>query len=212
MNSAGRICALTTLFLYFKNISNFIIFAAIMLRFLKNILQLIVNPSRGWEDISHDAADTATLCRDGLYPLLAVAALSCVGGFWKLDSTSTLVSVIQNGIITFTAYFATMFFAEFIMALTMDKVCDKEPSSRKNSTVVIYSLAILAIITILVNLLPLDLAVLNFLPVYVGFILYKSCRYVSVAADKIGHYMFLTIFTIIVPPYLLTFLFNLIKP
>ncbi len=183
-----------------------------MLRFLKNILQLIVNPSRGWEDVSHDADDPSALCRDGLYPLLAVTALSCVGGFWKLDSSTTLISVIQNAIITFTAYFATMFFAEFIMGLTMDKICDKEPSQRKNSTVVIYSVAILALISILINVIPLDLAVLKFLPIYVGFILYKSMRYESVAKDKTGHYMFLTIFTIIAPPYLLMFVFDLIKP
>lgn len=183
-----------------------------MLRFLKNILQLIVNPSRGWEDVSHDAVKPTALCREGFYPLLAVAALSCVGGFWKLDSSTTLISVIQNAIITFTAYFATMFFAGFIMGLSMDKICDKAPSPRKNATVVIYSLAILALINIIVNIVPLDLAVLKFLPVYVGFILYKSMRYVSVAQDKIGHYMFLTIFSIIAPPYLLMFLFDIIKP
>ena len=183
-----------------------------MLRFLKNILQLIVNPSRGWEDVSHDADEPAELCRDGLYPLLAVAALSCVGGFWKLDSETTLISVIQNAIITFAAYFATMFFAEFMMSMTMERICDKEPSQRKNSTVVIYSIAILALITILNNVIPLDLAVLKFLPIYVGFILYKSIRYESVARDKTGHYMFLTVFTIIVPPYLLMFVFDLIKP
>lgn len=183
-----------------------------MLRFLKNILQLVVNPSRGWEDVSHDAEDPAELCRDGLYPLLAITALSCVGGFWKIDAEPTLVSVIQNAIITFTAYFATMFLATFVMGLTMDKISDKESSPRKNSTVVIYAIAILALINILINVMPLDLAVLKFLPIYVGFILYKSQRYESVAADKTGHYMFLTIFTIIAPPYLMMMLFDVIKP
>lgn len=183
-----------------------------MLRFLKNILQLIVNPSRGWEDVSHDSDEPAALCRDGLYPLLAITALSCVGAFWKIDSSTTLISVIQNAIVTFTAYFATMFLAEFTMGLAMDKICDKEPSARKNSTVAIYSIAILAIFTIIINIIPIDLAVLKFLPIYVGFILYKSMRYESVAPDKIGHYMFLTIFSIIVPPYLLISIFDIIKP
>ncbi len=183
-----------------------------MLRFLKNILQLAINPSRGWEDVSHDAAEPAALCRDGLYPLLAITALSCVGGFWKMDSATTLIAVIQNAIVTFTAYFATMFFAEFTMGLAMDRICDKEPSPRKNSTVVIYSIAILAIINIIINIIPLDLAVLRFLPIYVGFIIYKSMRYLSVSQDKTGHYMFLTIFSIIIPPYLLMFVFDIIKP
>lgn len=183
-----------------------------MLSFLKNILQLIVNPSRGWEDVSHDAADPASLCRDGLYPLLAVTALSCAGGFWKIDSDTTLIAVIQNAIITFTAYFATMFLASFVMGATMDKICDKPSSQRKNSTVVIYAVAILALINIVINVIPLDLAVLRFLPIYVGFILYKSQRYLSVAPEKTGHFMFLTVFTIIIPPYLMMFVFDIVKP
>lgn len=183
-----------------------------MLHFLKNILQLVVNPSRGWEDVSHDAEEPSTLCRDGFYPLLAVAALSCVGGFWKIDSSTSFIAVIQNAIITFTAYFATMFFAQFVMGATMGKISGKEPSQRKIDTVVIYALAIMALITILLNIIPIDLAVLKFLPVYVGFILYKSMPYMAVDTEKTGHYMFLTVFTIIVPPYLLDFLFDMIKP
>lgn len=183
-----------------------------MIHFLKNILQLAVNPSRGWEDVSHDAEDASTLCRDGFYPLLAITALSCAGGFWKIDSDTTLIAVIQNAIISFTAYFATMFFAQFAMGAAMSKLSDKEPSPVKNANVVIYSLSIMAIITIIINLLPLDFAVLKFLPVYVGFILYKSRRYEAVIEERTGNYMFLTIFTIIAPLYLLMFLFDLIKP
>ena len=96
-----------------------------MLHFLKNILQLVINPTRGWEDISGDASTPQDLCRVGLYPMLAISALSCVGGLWKLDSDTTLIAIIQNAIITFTSFFATKFFAEFIMGLTMDKICDK---------------------------------------------------------------------------------------
>lgn len=183
-----------------------------MLHFLKNILQLIVNPGRGWEDISHDGEKPSDICARGFYPLLAVAALSCVGGFWKMDSDATLVSVIQEAIITFAAYFATMFLAESIFNLTMAKICDKEPSAVKSSTVIIYSLAIMALINILINLMPLDFAVLHFLPIYVGFILYKAMRYLSVDSEKTGHYMFVAVFSIILPPYALTFIFNLIKP
>lgn len=183
-----------------------------MIHFLKNILQLTVNPSRGWEDVSHDAEDAATLCRDGFYPLLAITALSCVGGFWKIDADTTLIAVIQNAIITFTAYFATMFFAQFVMSAAMKKLTDKEASPVKNANVVIYSLGIMSIINIIVNLLPLDFAVLKFLPVYVGFILYKSQRYEAVTEEKTGQYMFLTIFTIIAPPYILMFIFDMIKP
>lgn len=181
-----------------------------MLHFLKNLLQLTINPARGWEDVSHDGELPSMLCRDGFYPLLGFTALTCAANFLKVDMTPTLISVIQDAIITFSVYFATLFFAEFVFGVTMSKISDKEPSPRKNSTVIIYALSMMAVINIIINLVPIDLAVLKFLPVYVGFVLYKSMRYLSVPQERTGHFMFMSLFSIIAVPYALIMLFHLL--
>lgn len=47
-----------------------------MLEFLKNILQLILSPGNGWEDLSHSKTEPETMLSKGLYPLLGVMALT----------------------------------------------------------------------------------------------------------------------------------------
>ena len=47
-----------------------------MSAYLKYLFQLILSPSRGWEDLSHDGADPDELLRRGLYPLTGITALS----------------------------------------------------------------------------------------------------------------------------------------
>ena len=45
-----------------------------MVQYLKNLLQLVLLPFRGWEDVSATLSDPERLLRDGYYPLLGIAA------------------------------------------------------------------------------------------------------------------------------------------
>lgn len=183
-----------------------------MLKFLQHILQLIISPAKGWEDVASAGTLPVTLCRVGFYPLLAVTALTCVFRLFYDHLDTSMVIVLQDAIITFTVYFATLFFAQFVLSTTLGKYCDTEPSEHKVSTFVIFVLATLAIFNILENIVPVEIAIVKILPAYAIFIIYKGARYLDVKPDKIGQYMFLTVFTVLAPPYLLSFLFKLIMP
>lgn len=181
-----------------------------MVRFLINILQIFVNPKRGWEDISYDSTDTSTLTRSGYYPLITTAALSSFALFYRIAYHPTFVDVIKNVICTFTIYLATLYFADFMFSTFFEPMSEKQYSSKRNSTLTIYSLAILAILQIVINIIPFDFPVLYFMPIYVGVIIYKAIPYMGVKENKIGQYMFLSVFSIIVPVFLLQFLFKMI--
>jgi hypothetical protein len=183
-----------------------------MLSFLRHILQLIISPARGWEDVSHSGQPSAELCRTGFYPLLATAAVSCLIRLFYDGDQATVISVMQDAIITFTAYFATFFIAQFAMTSCMSRLTDKNPTEQKISTFAIYNLSIMVLICIVANLLPIELEILKFLPAYVGFVIWKGVRYLDVNPDKVGQFMFLTVFTIIAPPFLLRFLFYQLIP
>ena len=47
-----------------------------MLEYLKLMMQLLLVPVRGWEDVSSASPDPDEMLRKGLYPLMGVAALS----------------------------------------------------------------------------------------------------------------------------------------
>ena len=51
-----------------------------MLKFLKNIFQLILSPGNGWEDISHDGEDPKVLAAKGLYPIIGFASIISQAG------------------------------------------------------------------------------------------------------------------------------------
>lgn len=187
-----------------------IIYKTDMLDFLKNILQLLINPAKGWEDISFDSRKPSDLCRKGYYPIIGIASLSCAAMLYRAGAHWTLVSVIQQMVITFTIYFATLFFAQFMFSVTFSSMTDKPFSAKKNSTVIIYILAIMALIRIVMNLIPFDFPVLYFVAIYVGVILYKSTTYLGVAEEKIGNFMIMSVISTMIPVFLLRFLFNTI--
>lgn len=183
-----------------------------MLDFLKNIIQLLINPAKGWEDISFDSRTPSELCRKGYYPIIGIAALSCAAMLYRPGTHWTFVAVIQQMIITFTIYFATLFLAQFMFSITFAKMTDKKVSPKKNSTVIIYLLAMMALIRIVMNLIPFDFPVLYFIVIYIGVILYKATSYLGVTEDKIGNFMVMSVLSIMVPVFLLRFVFNTILP
>lgn len=183
------------------------------LQYLKLILQLIISPAKGWEDISHDGYSPEQLCRNGFYPLIAVVAVTTLLRFLYEDSdTVTFVASLQMAIVNVTAFFASLFLGQHLMNLYLERFTDKEPTQQKTDTVVIFILSIMMLFTIISNLVPIKLEILKFLSLYSIFVLWKGLRYLDVSENKDGYYVFLGVFSIIVPPFLLKFLFTILMP
>lgn len=183
-----------------------------MLKFLQHILQLVISPARGWEDVSSAGAQPDELTRRGLYPMLAIASLSCIIMLLYHEPGYTLIEALQNAVITFTVYFVTLFIAGHAFTSFMPTISGNANSPLKNSTFIIFNLAILVTINIIDNLIPVDLVIVKILPAYVFYVMFRGIRYLDVAPDKTGQFMFLSVFSIGVPPFLLYFLFKLVMP
>ena len=87
-----------------------------------------------------------------------------------------------------------------------------EVSPNKNATFIIYSLGLIAVFNILTNLLPMVPDMLYLLPVYLIFIMWRGITYMEVKFNGVMTFMILNILTVIVTPFLLQYLFNLIIP
>ena len=74
-----------------------------MLKFLKNIFQLILSPGNGWEDISHDGEDPKVLAAKGLYPIIGFASIMAFAQFFYNEELS-LVILLQRAIIIFVQF------------------------------------------------------------------------------------------------------------
>lgn len=170
-----------------------------MLHFLKNIFQLILSPAKGWEDVSADGRQPAVICRDGLYPLLGLYALS---GFIQLLYVPdlTLVKAIEGAIVDFGTYFVSYFLGALIMEQLIGNIVSGEPNRRKVETISAYAIGLLALIGIVEHCVPTDLTLVRLLPIFVALIIYKADRYLAVKPGDDIRYLFISVVALVIVP------------
>ena len=182
-----------------------------MLKFLTCLIQLIISPARGWEDIAAEGDEPRKICSDGFYPLLGVTACSVfIRRFYDVELG--VAKMIQDAIITFVEYFVTYFLASFLFSIFLGKVIDGELNEKKYHTFAIYNISLLALIAIVSNCLPMELSIVQFLPVFTIVVMWMGKRYLSVREDKSFTFIFIAAVAILVMPYLLGYLFNMVIP
>lgn len=182
-----------------------------MLRFLKYLFLLIISPSNAWEDISCAGTEPRQLASDGFYPLLGVASVTT---FCQLfyNHDLTIAVALQNAIITFVQYFVAYFLANYLLSITLPKCVEGEINDKRLSTFLIYNLSLLTLISIVENITPIELSLVQFLPIIVAVVIWKGCRYMAVVEQETGRFMILSILTVIGLPMLLGYLLHLIVP
>lgn len=180
-----------------------------MLKFLKHISQLLLSPGNGWEDISHSGDDPKMLISVGLYPILGLAAITAFVQFFY-NSDLDLITLLQCAIAIFVKFFVTYFIATSVFSSILRCWVEGEPNEKKYTTVIIYIIAIMSLITILQNCLPIELSLMYFLYVYVALVIWKSTRYLAIKDKYVLHFMIMAIASIILPPFIISTIFNFI--
>ncbi|MDE6266952.1 MAG: hypothetical protein K2M07_06360 [Muribaculaceae bacterium] len=185
-----------------------------MLAFIGHIAQLIINPRRGWEDIAADSPLPRRMLLSGLIPFILITALtSFVRVCYFTDYT--MVDALQNAIITAVTYFATYFIASFIISMQIPLMETPEKSNEgaeQTDRVEIFSasiVGILLLITLISNLIPLDLSLLQYLPIYSVYVIWKGAEYLQIDRSKTGRFMIVAVLSILVPVYILGYFFHL---
>lgn len=174
---------------------------------------MIIKPHRGWEDVDQSNPDPSQLLRSGLYPMIAIVALS---SFTRIPyyTDYTWVDATQSAVINAVTYFATYFIAQFVLSLKLEKnqTADSTGDDENNRRIAIFTalnVGILMLITLVSNLMPFDLSLLQYLPLYTAFVIWKGAPYLRVETDRIGHFMILAVCSIIAPVYALGYFFHL---
>lgn len=177
--------------------------------YLKHLFQLILSPRNGWEDVEKAAMSPSRLAAEGFYPLIAITAAS-VYTQALFKHHVVFLSLFMRMIVTFVVYFISYFFSTFVLSTAIEPMVEGEYDEEKCQTFTLYTLGALALISLIVNCLPVTSLVLFFLPCYVALIQWKGCEYMRVRPDKTGHFMTLAILGVLLPPYIFYFIFSLI--
>ena len=171
-----------------------------MLEYLKLMMQLLLVPVRGWEDVSSASPDPDEMLRKGLYPLMGVAALSEFVSFFYVRELS-LATVLVRAVVDFGAYFVSLFITRLIFDVYLARELEGgEVNRRKSETLTVFAIGIMVLFRIIGNCLPAVVNIFKFLPLYLVLILYKSIPYMGVRHDREFAFLGLTsIATVLVP-------------
>ena len=181
-----------------------------MFQYLKYMIQLILSPTHGWEDIEEESPDARTLLMKGLVPLTAVCALTeYLRMMWERGigfGRATVHAILDLGV-----YFISAFVARLIFEMYLGRFSNKPDSSRAH-ILSIVTIGLMVLIQILDNILPWDLVILRFLPLFVVMIVYKSCSYMRIDEEDDLKYLLMASIATIAVPLVIYYIFFLLIP
>lgn len=177
-----------------------------MLIFIRNILQLLLAPAKGWEDVSESAANPQELFKRQVLPLLGVAALSIlVRLIYNYDLQ--IIWLLVKAMVIFVSFFVSFFLALVVFKSYFHYFCEGDPNERRFTTVIAYSISLLAIAEIVCNILPVNLGLQYLLPLAVALIFWKADVYLRVRPDRDMPYALFGLCVVILPSAIIRSIF-----
>lgn len=179
-----------------------------MFQLLKYIVQLLLSPAHGWEDLKAEEPSATRLLQHGVYPLLGVAAATMLLGL--AYGRATLAQALIGAVYIFGAYFVAIFIARLLFDLYLNRVAGIEVDKDKAYIVILCGIAMMATFQIIENCLPWNLMIVRFLPLYGILVLSKSSTYLGISKRKELSYTVLASLAIVVVPWLIYYIFYLL--
>ena len=177
-----------------------------MFTFLGRIIQLLLSPEHGWEDISAAAERAEDIQRKRFLPLIWVVALSqLVRLFYEpqLGVFSALAAVVAVG----GAYLASLLIAKMVMNFAVCKWIDCDVNVEKIHVVVLYTLGLTAFYRLIYNLIPAPMMLLKLLPLLSLLVILRATKFLGVPSEMGLRLMGQGFLAVIVIPFLITYLF-----
>lgn len=179
-----------------------------MRHYLANLFQLLLSPGNGWEDVSRLGQRPSQIARQGYFPLSALAGASVLLS-WIYHGGVSAWSVCMRAVLTFVMFFLSYFVGTFVMSVALAPCVDGRPSMMRAQTFVLYTLGLLALLTLVVYCLPMTAVILFFMPIYVAIIMWKAVRYLKIRPERVGAFMLTAICGVMLPPLLIYMFFSM---
>lgn len=174
-----------------------------MLHYLKLMLQLVLSPTKGWEDIADGADSSRRTLTHGLIPAIAIASLTVFTGLFY-DLKPSLGALMINAVVTFAKYSITYFIAVAVLSLTLPRLTSYNPPKRETVEIFCaYSVGLMATIGTLENLLPMELSLLQFLPLLVIVVMCMGRNYIHIDEKHIFSFAAIVTLCIVLPVFII---------
>jgi len=182
-----------------------------VLQYLKNLIQLIFAPAKGWEDIADESIDDATAASQFKYCFLPAIAICACSWFVRLlyDDTPDFWGILQSAVITFVSLFLSAEASLYILQTYMPRITvDRRFYRAGVMEMIMYSLTFLGFISFIDNVVKVHIVLIEFLPLYVIFIIWKGGRFLGVEEKNIGLFVILASASVLGSVYGVSMLLN----
>lgn len=181
-----------------------------MLHYLRLMLQLVMAPTHGWEDVAADETITARKAlMSGLLPLAVVASL-CVFSAMLCEHHPSVWKLTLQALMTFAEIMLTYFIGMAIMMATLPHISyAKKISEERVGLYLNFAVGMMAVITLVENLTPASLPIFRLLPAFVLAVMGLGRNYLSIDEDNTFKHLLVIALAVLVPFYLLREIFSL---
>lgn len=171
--------------------------------YIKLLIQLLLSPARGWEDVSEASIPADTLQSKGYYPLMAVTALS---EFLPMLYSHSIgfINALLSAIVVVGVLCASLYMAKLFMDLTLPRFTGVSLNVNKVNTFVVCMLGLNCIFYIFNNAMPASMTFLRLLPLLSVIIIFKATAYMGVPEDYQLNFTGLGIVAVIMFPLALS--------
>lgn len=153
-------------------------------------------------------------------PVIAVCSLSWFARLLYATDETAFASMadrallaLQYALVSFVGMLLAALLSQSIFLATLPRILNGSTVEwgawkGRALNMIMYCITFLGTITLISNVVKVRVALLEFLPFYVVFIIWKGCRYIEVPQRNAGLFMIIASGCIIGLPYLLSFLLN----
>ncbi len=177
-----------------------------MRHFLRLLIQIILAPRNGWEDLETDDPDPRTTFFTGFVPLTAISAIAVLFQLVFHPYLSVML-LFEKALIQFVAMFVSYYLAEFFFSLYLLRNIKGSLQPDRMRLYIMMTLSVLSIMMMVINIVPFS-PVLMLLPLYVVVVMRMATGYLSVVEGRTGHFMLLSMSSMFAPPLIIMFIFG----
>lgn len=151
---------------------------------IRNFIVLLISPKVGWQYIDDKCHSAQRVLGAFFYPLLAILAISSFVPMIYDSASHTVSSSLMDAIVAFSKYMLSYYMCVYLLSGFYPQFTRSSLAMSKLSGYVIYNLALLILLSILVNVLNGEFTPLFFLVLYMPYMAYRGVDFLCVESDK----------------------------
>lgn len=180
-----------------------------MLMYLKSMLQVVLSPSKGWDDLAAESPSGRRFLLCGFLPLLVFVAVSADVGQILMGGEISTVQMVVAPVVNFAVYALSYFTCCTLLHAMLPRMGHSDaPSPDRIILFATITVGQMAVIGIFDNLLPAELTLLQLLPLLEIAVIARARDFLGTTGTNTGMTVALGIFAVIVPVYLFKTIFS----